>query len=90
MPYCDGPSPRWAFPPQEEEQAKWEAQRDAEVAKMRRDRRVLEKQSKALLKLPNKKERTAMEGALGPGRHSSYMLQPMRPMSRPAAQENLG
>ncbi|GLC76318.1 hypothetical protein PLESTF_001766000 [Pleodorina starrii] len=46
-----------------EEQTKWEAQRDAEEAKLRRDRRVLEKQSKALLKLPNKKERTAMEAA---------------------------
>ncbi|EFJ53183.1 hypothetical protein VOLCADRAFT_86210 [Volvox carteri f. nagariensis] len=46
-----------------EEQAKWEAQREAEEGKLRRDRRVLEKQSKALLKLPNKKERTAMEAA---------------------------
>lgn len=47
---------------QAEEQSRWEAQREVEEAKLRRDKRVLEKQSKALLKLPNKKERTAMEG----------------------------
>ncbi len=47
---------------QAEEQSRWDAQREAEEAKLRRDRRVLEKQGKALLKLPNKKERTAMEG----------------------------
>ncbi len=50
------------FAPQAEEQARWESQRQAEEAKMKRDRRVLEQQSKALLKLPNKKERSAMEG----------------------------
>ncbi len=47
---------------QAEEQARWEANREAEEGRLRRDRRVLEKQSKALLKLPNKKERSAMEG----------------------------
>ncbi|KAG2445259.1 hypothetical protein HYH02_008727 [Chlamydomonas schloesseri] len=46
-----------------EEQARWEAHREAEDGRLRRDRRVLEKQSKALLKLPNKKERSAMEAA---------------------------
>lgn len=38
--------------------------REAEEAKLRRERRVLEQQAKALLKLPNKKERSAMEGEL--------------------------
>lgn len=51
--------------PQAEEQARWEAHREAEEGRLRRDRRVLEKQSKALLKLPNKKERSAMEGGSG-------------------------
>ncbi|KXZ51978.1 hypothetical protein GPECTOR_10g1000 [Gonium pectorale] len=45
-----------------EEQARWAAEKEAEEGKLRRDRRVLEKQSKALLKMPNKKERSAMEG----------------------------
>jgi len=33
-----------------------------ELKKLKRERRVLEQQSKALMKLPNKKERTEIEG----------------------------
>jgi hypothetical protein len=57
----------WAAPSccplQAEEQARWVAQREAEESRLRRERRVLEQQSKAILKLPNKKERGALEGA---------------------------
>lgn len=48
---------------QAEEAARWEESRGAETAKLARERRVLDKQSKALLKLPNKKERSALDGA---------------------------
>ncbi len=37
--------------------------RAAEGQRLQRERRVLEKQSRALLKLPNKKERSAVEAA---------------------------
>lgn len=43
---------------QDEEQAKWEAEKSAQAAKLRRDKLTLEKQSRALLKLPTKKERS--------------------------------
>ena len=43
---------------QDEEAARWEAEKAAQVAKLRRDKLALEKQSRALLKLPTKKERS--------------------------------
>lgn len=43
---------------QAEEQAKWEAEKAAQAARLRRDKLALEKQSRALLKLPTKKERS--------------------------------
>lgn len=43
---------------QDEEQAKWEAEKAAQAAKLRRDKLTVEKQSRALLKLPTKKERS--------------------------------
>ena len=46
---------------QAEELARLEEWRTAEGQKLARERRVLEKQSRALLKLPNKKERSAVE-----------------------------
>jgi hypothetical protein len=56
---CDG---------QDEEQAKWEAEKAAQAAKLRRDKLTLEKQSRALLKLPTKKERSEV------GHHLALML----------------
>lgn len=46
---------------QDEEQAKWEAEKAAQAARLRRDKLTLEKQSRALLKLPTKKERSEIE-----------------------------
>ena len=41
--------------------AEFEAMKTEEFKKIKRERRVLEQQSKALLKLPNKKERSEIE-----------------------------
>lgn len=52
---------------QAEEAARHEESRAAEMAKLARERRVLDKQGKALLKLPNKKERSALDGEVYAG-----------------------
>ncbi|KAK9815631.1 hypothetical protein WJX72_007152 [[Myrmecia] bisecta] len=44
-----------------EEVAAWEKEREVEAHRLKRDRRVLEKQSRAILKLPNRKERGEVE-----------------------------
>lgn len=41
--------------------SQFEAMKAEELKKLKRERRVLEQQSKALLKLPNKKERSEIE-----------------------------
>lgn len=46
---------------QDAERAALDGAREEESRRLARERRVLDKQSKALLKLPNKKERTAVE-----------------------------
>jgi hypothetical protein len=51
---------------QDEEQAKWEAEKAAQAAKLRRDKLTLEKQSRALLKLPTKAERSEVRRQLAP------------------------
>lgn len=43
---------------QEEDAAAWEAEKEAESQRLKRHERVLDKQSRALLKLPNRKERS--------------------------------
>lgn len=43
---------------QDEAKAKWEAEKAAAAAKLRRDRLALEKQSRQLLQLPTKKDRS--------------------------------
>ena len=43
---------------QEEEMAEWETEKEAEMQRLKRHQRVLDKQSRALLKLPNRKERS--------------------------------
>lgn len=58
------------LPPQAEELAQVEALRAEEQRKLQRDRRVLEKQSRALLKLPTKREKEeiqALEARWGTG-----------------------
>ena len=42
---------------QEEQEAQMAAQRDEDGKRLKRERRVLEKQSQALLRLPGRKER---------------------------------
>lgn len=54
-------SPNQTTTPQAEEHAALEAAREDASRRLARERRVLEKQSKALLKLPTKKERSAIE-----------------------------
>lgn len=46
-----------------DEAAQLEDWRQSENQRLQRERRVLEKQSRALLKLPSKKERSAVEAA---------------------------
>ena len=41
--------------------AAWEAEKEAEVQRLKRHQRVLDKQSRALLKLPNRKERSEVQ-----------------------------
>jgi hypothetical protein len=48
---------------QADEIARLEEWRSSEGQRIQRERRVLEKQSRALLKLPNKKERSLVEAA---------------------------
>lgn len=48
---------------QADEAAQLEDWRQSENQRLQRERRVLEKQSRALLKLPSKKERSAVEAA---------------------------
>jgi hypothetical protein len=36
----------------------WEREKDKEVQRLKRDRRILEKQTRTLLKLPTRKERS--------------------------------
>jgi hypothetical protein len=48
-------------PLQAEEQAGVEAQREEEQRKLARERRVIEQQSRAILKLASKKERSAVQ-----------------------------
>lgn len=43
---------------QSEEAAAWEAGKEADSQRLKRHQRVLDKQSRALLKLPNRKERS--------------------------------
>ena len=43
---------------QSEEAAAWEAEKEADSQRLKRHQRVLDKQSRALLKLPNRKERS--------------------------------
>lgn len=43
---------------QSDEAAAWEADKEAENQRLKRHQRVLDKQSRALLKLPNRKERS--------------------------------
>ena len=43
---------------QSDEAAAWEAEKEAENQRLKRHQRVLDKQSRALLKLPNRKERS--------------------------------
>ena len=43
---------------QTEEAAAWEAEKEADSQRLKRHQRVLDKQSRALLKLPNRKERS--------------------------------
>ena len=43
---------------QEEELAAWETEKEAEMQRLKRHQRVLDKQSRVLLKLPNRKERS--------------------------------
>ena len=43
---------------QADETAAWEAEKEAENQRLKRHQRVLDKQSRALLKLPNRKERS--------------------------------
>lgn len=43
---------------QSDETAAWEAEKEAENQRLKRHQRVLDKQSRALLKLPNRKERS--------------------------------
>lgn len=43
---------------QSDEAAAWEAEKEAESQRLKRHQRVLDKQSRALLKLPNRKERS--------------------------------
>lgn len=38
--------------------AQWAAEKEEDERRLKRDRRVLDKQSRALLKLPNRKERS--------------------------------
>ena len=40
------------------EAAAWEAEKEADSQRLKRHQRVLDKQSRALLKLPNRKERS--------------------------------
>ena len=43
---------------QSDEAAAWEAEKEVENQRLKRHQRVLDKQSRALLKLPNRKERS--------------------------------
>ena len=43
---------------QADEAAQWAAEKEEDERRLKRDRRVLDKQSRALLKLPNRKERS--------------------------------
>lgn len=43
---------------QSDETAAWGAEKEAENQRLKRHQRVLDKQSRALLKLPNRKERS--------------------------------
>lgn len=43
---------------QSDETAAWEAEKEADNQRLKRHQRVLDKQSRALLKLPNRKERS--------------------------------
>jgi hypothetical protein len=49
---------RCRFCAQADELAAWEARKEEEERRLKRDRRVLEKQGRALLKLPSRKERS--------------------------------
>lgn len=51
------------------------------MAKLARERRVLDKQGKALLKLPNKKERSALDGEVHAG--AGIMSKPQMGRHRP-------
>ncbi|KAL0047599.1 hypothetical protein WJX82_007498 [Trebouxia sp. C0006] len=44
-----------------EEAASWESEKEADSQRLKRHQRVLDKQSRALLKLPNRKERSEVE-----------------------------
>lgn len=46
---------------QAEEAASWESEKEADSQRLKRHQRVLDKQSRALLKLPNRKERSEVD-----------------------------
>lgn len=50
-------------PAQADESAAWERAKEEDERRLKRDRRVLEQQSRALLKLPNRKERSEVSAA---------------------------
>lgn len=51
---------------QAEEAASWESEKEAYSQRLKRHQRVLDKQSRALLKLPNRKERSEVDMATMP------------------------
>ncbi|KAL0022199.1 hypothetical protein WJX77_005364 [Trebouxia sp. C0004] len=58
-----------------EEAASWESEKEADSQRLKRHQRVLDKQSRALLKLPNRKERSeveAVEAILGQERKAGH------------------
>ena len=46
------------------EAAAWEAEKEADSQRLKRHQRVLDKQSRALLKLPNRKERSEVSSSV--------------------------
>lgn len=50
--------------PQVEQTAKWEAARDEEARRLKRERRALDQQMRALVKLPTRKDRSEVRAAL--------------------------
>lgn len=59
---------RMCSPPQADSQAAFERERDEALRRLDRERRVLDKQSKAILKIPGKKVRGGRQLLVAPNR----------------------